>query len=67
MGGFLLEALAGRSWTRDGRTYWTRPDAVREARRLLRRGKAVEVRIFPVTIGECAVDTLSTSDQEAAR
>ncbi len=65
MSGFLLEALAGRSWKRDGRTYWTQPDATREARRILRRGKATQVRILPVEIGEHAVNTLSANGQGA--
>lgn len=62
MSGFLLETLAGSSWRRDGRTYWTRECAEREARRVLRRGKAVEVRILPVDVGSEAVDTFSKQE-----
>ncbi len=62
MGGFILEVLAGRSWTRQGQTYWTRIDAVREAERLLRRGKAVEVRVLAVEVGAEAVESLSADD-----
>ena len=55
MNGFLLEMLAGRSWRRDGKTYRTCKDAEHEAERILRRGKAVRVRILPVEIGADAV------------
>ena len=64
MRGYILELLAGRSWTRTGQTYWTRQDAELEAQRILRRGKAVEVRILTVEVaGEAAV-TLTSSREE---
>ncbi len=59
MSGFLLETLAGRTWKRDGQTFWTRVDAEREAKRTLRRGKAVMVRVLPVEVGTEAVSTFS--------
>jgi hypothetical protein len=59
MGGFILESLAGKSWRRDGATYWTRDDAEQEARRILRRGKATQVRVLPVEIGTEPVSTIT--------
>lgn len=59
MQGFILEVLAGRTWTRAGDTYWTQQDAQREAERIIRRGKAVEVRILPVTVGTEAVASVT--------
>ena len=61
MRGYILEILAGQSWRRDGKTYWTRADATGEANRILRRGKAVQVRILPVSIGCDAVESLPAS------
>mgnify|MGYP003381893173 CR=1 FL=1 len=58
MGGYILEVLAGRTWRREGTTFWTKGDAKREAERILRRGKAVEIRILPVNIGEDAIECL---------
>ena len=58
MRGFLLDILAGRSWKRTGQTYFTQTDAVREAQRILRRGRAVEVRVVPVEIAAEAVESL---------
>jgi len=55
MQGYVLETLAGRSWRRAGTTYWTFADAKKEAERILRRGKAVEVRILPVEVAGGAV------------
>jgi hypothetical protein len=59
MGGFMLESLAGKTWRRDGATYWTRVDAEQEARRILRRGKATQVRILSVEIGAEPVATIT--------
>ncbi len=65
MTAFLLETLAGRTWKREGRLLWTRDDAEREAKRILRRGKAVEVRILQVEVGHEPVNILA-ADGEAA-
>lgn len=62
MDGFILEALAGRSWKRDGRTFWTLADAKREALRILRRGKAVQVRVLPVEVQSAAIETFSATE-----
>ena len=66
MRGYLLELLAGRSWIRTGQTYWTRQAAELEAQRILRRGKAVEVRILTVEVAGKAAVTL-TSREEGGR
>ena len=66
MRGYILEVLAGRTWRRDGSTYWTAFDAKRAAQQILRRGKAVDVRILPVTVGEGAVECLSLQEMEGA-
>jgi len=63
MTAFLLETLAGRTWRRDGRLFWTRTNAEREARRILRRGKAVEVRILPTEVSHEPIDTLAASEE----
>ena len=55
MHGCFSEIFAGRSWRRDGKTVRTCKDAEHEAERILRRGKAVRVRILPVEIGADAV------------
>lgn len=62
MDGFILETLAGRTWKRDGRTFWTMPDAEREALRLLRRGKAVQVRVLPVEVQSTAIETFPATE-----
>ena len=59
MRGYLLEVLAGRSWTRSDRTFWTKADAEREGNRLLAKGKAREVRILSVAISPEAVGVLN--------
>ena len=64
MKGFILETLAGRSWRRDGKTYWTREAAEAEAARLIRRGKASHVRVLPVTVSEGAVSSLPLESME---
>lgn len=61
MRGFILETLAGRSWRREGMTYWTQEDAMREAKRVLRRGKAVEVRILRINIEADPVESMSAA------
>ena len=62
MHGFILEIIAGRTWKREGMTFWTQADATLEAQRIMRRGKAVEVRILPVSIGEQAGDCLHAGE-----
>lgn len=64
MRGFILEILAGRTWRRDGTTYWTRQAARNEAKLLLSRGKAQEIRILPIEVNAKAVELLSCSPQE---
>ena len=64
MRGYILELLAGRSWTRAGQTYWTRQDAELEAQRILRRGKAVEVRILPTEVDPEPVSTLVAGEEK---
>lgn len=59
MRGFILEILAGRTWRCDGTTFWTRQAALDEAKLLLSRGKAQEIRILPVAVDEEAVEALS--------
>ena len=66
MRGFLLEVLAGRTWKRSGQTYFTLADANREAQRIIRRGKGIEVRVFPVEIGSDAVGSFAADDAEEA-
>ena len=61
MHGFILEILAGRTWRREGRTFWTRQAAASEAKLLLSRGKAQEVRILPVEVGGEAVESLTSA------
>ncbi len=65
MSGFILEVLAGRSWRREGTTYWTLTDAKRAAERVIRRGKGVQVRILPIDVGNTAVDSVTASTQGA--
>ena len=65
MVGYILETLAGRSWRRDGATFWTREGAKREAERILRRGKATEVRIIPVEVAADSIESLTSSDRRS--
>ncbi len=59
MCGFILEILAGQTWKREGRTFWTRQAATNEAKLLLSRGKAQEVRILQVQVNGDAVESLT--------
>lgn len=67
MRGYILELLAGRSWSRTGQTYWTQQDAELEAQRILRRGKAVEIRILTVEVAGEAAITLTSAREEGVR
>jgi hypothetical protein len=59
MRGFILEILAGRTWRREGTTFWTHQAAQNEAKLLLCRGKAQEIRILPVDVDARAIESLS--------
>ena len=61
MHGFILEILAGRTWKRKGRTFWTRQAAVNEAKLLIGRGRAQEVRILPIRVSGDAVESLTAA------
>lgn len=67
MHGFILEILAGRTWRREGTTYWTQQAAATEAKLLLSRGKAQEVRILSIEVSADAVESFTgTATAEAA-
>ena len=53
--GYLLETLASGSWRRCNTTYWTFDEAVADAKRFIRRGRAIRVRILPLEFNPQAV------------
>ena len=62
MDAFIFESLFSSGWKRGGETYWTLETAKIEARRLVRRGRARQVRILPLSVGLEPVATVPESE-----
>lgn len=58
MDAFILETLLTRGWRRGGEVFWTRADAERSARELVRRKLAKAARVLQVRVDLNAVSEI---------
>jgi len=63
MRAFLLEVVTSAGARKGGRTYWTEQAARRDAERLVRTGKAAQVRILPVNVSDRPCADISTESE----
>jgi hypothetical protein len=66
MDAFVLEVIGSAGSRRGGRTFWTEQSAVREAERIVRSGKASNVRVLRAVIRERPVAILPMVDCEVS-